>query len=644
MRAIRTEIMRNRFAAIVEEAAIAIYRTAHTTFVKQTQDFQCALTSTSGEIFAYPSLSGVVSNVAVNIEPVIEIIGRDNFRPGDLIITNDPFITHGMSTHLPDIHVVRPVFVDGELLCFAWAFLHSSDVGGAVSGSISPTFKEVFQEGLRIRPFKIYEEDVLNEGLVAIIQDNCRIPEQIMGDIEAMHAALQLAERRMMALSERYGVDDVRAGIDDVLSYAEQKARSAIGRLPDGRYSFMDYMEVVPGRPIMLNCVMTVAGKSVDLDFSGSSPQVAAACNFVNARHPSPALCRTILSYVITVEPDTPLNAGILRVVNASAPKGTVLNAEYPAAMGNRAVTFSRVYDVVLGCLNQAVREGLMAAGGGQAAIVAASVPDRNTRRPRVAVIQPMIGGSGGRRDRDGIDGIDVARSNLRSIPAEVAENEMPLLFRRFGLEPESFGAGEFRGGAAVVLDLECREAEMTMTVRGCDRLSFQPWGIRGGGAGATSRATLNGKKLGLIEVLSLSFGDRLYLQSPGGGGFGCPFSRDPERVATDVRNGYLSVGRAREDYGVVVADGVADAAATAALRRTYLHGATQPAFTFGGRRDRLEAEWPAEAQIELSRRMLDVPAGLRQIIKLEVENRLNLGATPAKVAETIDAALQAYC
>ena len=635
MRAIRTEVMRNRFAALVEEASIILYRTAHTTFIKQTQDYQCAMCTLEGEVFAYPRFNGVATLVGLSLKPVIDAIGAANMQPGDVIITNDPFSTEGVCTHTPDVFVLRPIFYDGALQCYSWAFAHVSDIGGAVPSSISPSFTEIFQEGLRMRPVKIYRGGALNDDLLAIIKDNCRIPEETWGDIKAMCSALASMDKRIVELCARYGADELQAGIEDVLAYAEAKSRDVIGALPDGSWTFSDYLEVVPGEPLMLCCTMSVEGTSVLLDFSGSSPQVQAACNFVTGKAPHPALVRCFVAFLLSSSPDMPMNGGIVRPISTRAPKGVLMNAEFPAASGNRAAAYTRIYDLVLGCLNQAVPGALAAGGGSQAAIIAASVSDRKTGKPRVAVIQPLIGGSGGRRGLDGIDAIDTPFGFLRSTPTESVENEMPFLVRRFGLVTDSFGPGTYRGGAALHIEIESRELDATFSVRGCDRFTFQPWGVAGGEAGHCGQGQRNGEAISLIELQKLGRGDTLYLRSPAGGGYGNPFLRDPAAVLGDVIDGLLTVDAARRDYGVVIADGAVDAQATQTARAG--HMPHTGAFTFGKRRNAYEALWPVEATRALSEGLLQLPSALRGPLKNWVRQRLPEGATPAAVTALLD-------
>lgn len=641
MRAIRTEVMRNRFGALVEEASIILYRTAHTTFIKQTQDYQCAMCTVEGEVFAYPRFNGVATLVGLSLKPAIEAIGLENMHEGDVIITNDPFATEGMCTHMPDIFVLRPVFHDGKLQCFSWAFAHVSDIGGAVPSSISPTFTETFQEGLRMRPMKLYKQGALNEDLLSVLYDNCRIPDETWGDIKAMCSALASMDHRINELCERYGADELQAGIHDVLAYGELKSREVIAALDNGNWEFSDYMEVVPGEQVMVNLTMTVNGSDVTLDFSGSSPQVQAACNFVSGKSPHPALVRCFVAFLLSSSAETPMNGGIVRPITVIAPKGVVMNAEFPAACGNRAATYTRVYDLVLGCLNQAIPGHIAAGGGSQAAIIAASTNDPKTRKPRVSVIQPLIGGSGGRKGLDGIDATDTPFGFLRSAPTEAIEHEMPLLIRRFGLVKDSFGAGKWRGGAALEIEMENLAHEVSFSLRGCDRFTFQPWGVAGGEAGHCGSGARDGNAVRLTDMQKISHGQTLYLRSPAGGGFGPAFDREPAAVLTDVIDGLLSEAKALEDYGVVIVNGKVDEDATKAARAGFTP--SEDVFNYGARRRSYEEVWPREATIALSRGLLKAPSGLRQNLKMRVRERLAEGANVEMVHEALQEAATYY-
>lgn len=620
MDVVLTEIMKNRFTAMAEEAATVGYRTAHTTFVKQTQDFQVALAKPSGEFFAYPTMTGVTSGSGQSIAAFTDFFAGA-FEPGDVLISNDPFSTGGLVTHTMDIHMVRPVFHEGRLICFAWSFVHASDIGGAVPGSISPDLYEIYQEGIRIRPTKLVRAGRLNEDIANLLRDNSRIGEAVWGDLTAMMAAMALLETRAVELCGKVGRETFERGIDDVLAYAERKAREVIGRLQDGEYSFIDYVE---GRdetdPIHIHCRLRIAGEEAWIDYSGSSPQVHAAFNFATGSRSHPFLCLGLTNYIQTVEPSIPINGGILRPIHAFAPLGTVMNADMPAAMGNRWVSAMRVYDALIGCLNQAIPGGIAACGSGQAGIIASSWVDPASGRSRVAVVEPFSGGSGGRVSADGVDATDTMIGFLKSTPIEHVEIETPLVIRRHELVPDRIGHGRFRGGAAVRIDIECLASEATITVRGLDRFRFQPWGAFGGRPGHSGRAVLNpdgdANELGRIRVLTMRQGDCLSMISPCGGGFGDPAERDPALVFRDVLDGLVAREEAERVYRVAIRGDAVDETRTAALRADAAE--SEPAgwsVAHGPERLRHEAACPPEASTALAQAVMEIPAGIRRAV-----------------------------
>lgn len=625
---VRTEVMRNRFAAIAEEASNVAYRTAYTTFVKQTQDYQVALASADGEFFAYPARSGVTSSVCQNVRGVVDQIGIQTLSPGDIIITNDPFAGDALCTHTMDIHLLRPVFRDGVVVAFGWAFIHASDIGGSVPGSISPTSWEVFQEGVRIRTSLLYRAGELNEQLWHFFADNSRIPELIWGDLQAMMAGLALLDRRMQELCDRLGLEAVLESVGDVLALSELKARAAIARLTDGEYWFSEYLEAFRGEGhIFIQACMRKSGETLEMDFSGSDPQVRYALNFTTSDRPHPFLCMPVVNWIQTVEPTTPRTGGIIRPIRTTAPFGSLMNATFPAAMGNRWVAVMRVYDAILGCLNQAVPGSLAASGAGQAGIISVSAVDRHTGRRHVSVVEPFIGGSGGRNGADGIDGIDQPVAFLRSAPVETVELETDLLIRRFCYEPASAAPGRYRGGLGMRIELENRGLPATVTVRGMDRFRFQPWGAEGGECGRSGRVTLALEggvetEIGRIDVLEMPQGAVLRMLTPSGGGFGDPFARDPALVIEDVRDGVLTPGQARARYGVAAdAHHLLDAAATETLRGPRRPAATS--FAFGPERLALDARWPPSCRAALARAVMQAPAQVRSFLLESIVSEL---------------------
>jgi N-methylhydantoinase B len=627
---VRTEVMKNRFAAIVEEASTIAYRTAHTTFVKQTQDYQVALATPEGEIFAFPYMAGVTTFIGISLKATLDYVGIDNIAPGDVIITNDPFISDGMCSHTMDIHLIHPVFHGEELLAFGWAFIHASDIGGAVPGSISPTLTEIYQEGIRMRPVKLYKAGALNRELLDLFQDNCRIPDEVWGDLKAMISALRSMDHRLVELCDKFGDDDIKAGMREVMDLAETKARSVIAGIPDGCYRFSDYLEgVVPGETIFINTTMTVVGDEVMLDFAGSDPQVPAALNFITGARTHPFLCLALSYYILTMEPGTPMNAGLNRPITTRAPKGTIMNAEFPAAMGNRWVTVMRIYDTVVACLNQALPGGIVTAGAGQAGIIAVQARDPITGKKRVSVIDPLCGGSGGRRNGDGVDGVDGPFGFLRSTPTETVEVETPILIRRFALAADSQGAGYHRSGAAIVMEMENRDLEVAMTCRGMDRFQFRPWGFEGGAAGESGSVVVNPgrpdeRDIGKITVLELKHRDLVRITTPSGGGFGDPLKREPERVLTDVRSDLLSTAKALADYGVVIRDGAVDVAATEAERARRRAARNRlETFSFGAERQATDEIWPPDVRAALATALLEEDAVARPHLLKAVRDRM---------------------
>jgi N-methylhydantoinase B len=631
------EIFKNRIQAIAEEMANVVLRTGFTVFVKETADFGTFLLTPAGETFGSPVVTGVNLSLGIPGEGVVAAVPE--WHEGDIVITNDPYATAGMSTHLADVFLVKPIFAGGRIIAFGCCFVHSSDVGGKVPGSISPTCYDIFQEGVRIAPVKLYERGRLNEQILRIFLDNCRIPEQNWGDLRALMASLHTGERRLHELVARYGAAQVEQGIQDLLAYAERQVRAMIREIPDGEYTFWDYLEGGPGGyPIRLRCRLVVRGDEILMDFEGTDPQVRAAFNLPSCdKQGHYMLVPSLVRYFRTLDPACPWNTGMVRMVRNRAPAGSVLNPEPPAACGVRAATFIRLMDVVIGALSQAQPDRLPAVGAGQACIVLLAMDDVRTGKRQVGVVQPICGGSGARPMRDGIDGMDFSVGYLRNVPAETLETDMPILIERYGLRPDSGGAGRYRGGTGIELTVRVFAPDTVMTARGMERMQFRPWGRLGGLPGENGTAVKNlgtpgAAPTGRIDELLLQPGDTVTFLSQGGGGYGDPYERDPEVVAADVRRGLVSAEAARRDYGVAVAGGRVDLPATEALRRSRPRRRTP--FIFGPERDAFEAVWTDAMQTALIRALMERPLALRNYLKqramADVERRAATGRVPA--------------
>jgi N-methylhydantoinase B len=648
-------ILSNRFQAVVDEMAQALFRTAHTVFVKETQDYGAALVSLAGEVFAAPRRYGVLMMIGMPMDDAIAAISHD-VQEGDVFISNDPEATRGMCTHLSDVFLWKPLFHAGELVCYAWTFIHMSDVGGRTPGSIAPSSYEVYQEGIRVPPQKLFRAGVLDEVFLNMFLVNTRTPEQNWGDMKACLAALNTAERRVNQLIGRYGKARVARGIDEVLDYAEAQARRVIGHVPDGTYRFFDFIEadMVGLGLVRINLAMTIDGGEMLLDFTGTAPQVRAALNLPSyGKNGHWMLITGLVNWLCTREPQIAYNAGLVRPMKVRIPKGTILNPEPGAAYGARYSTSHKVCDVTIGALAQAVPDELPATDSGQGSILLVSVPDFASGRTRVSVIQPIVGGSGARPGLDGVDGTMVILNFLRNVPTEMIEREMPaIVIRRYGLREDSGGAGRWRGGTGTIIEFETRSPYTTITSRSMERYIFPPAGRRGGTPGTTGFTTLNPgtpteRDIGKIDVLELGPGDVLRIGTQGGGGFGDPLTRDPLVVREDLENGIISGETAADVYGVAFgADSEVDEEATV-RRRTALAASRPwsepPEFSFGPAREAYHRRWPADLHDAIAAATEGLPGLkrqlLHQLITKRIEKRLADGAVADGAAVTAIAA-----
>jgi N-methylhydantoinase B len=642
------EILNNRFTGIVEEMGYVIHRAAFTVFVKETWDFDSALVTPEGEIFCYPRNIGVTNMLGMHMGDAIRCIPE--YEPGDVIITNDPHRTRGMCTHLPDIMLFKPLFHHGRLLCFAWCFIHASDVGGLVPGSISPTAFDKFQEGISIPPTKLVRAGKLNQELLDLILSNCRIPEQNWGDMKALLAALTICERRMEDLLGQYGLETVDTGIRDLLDWGERRARRVFEDVPDGEYEFSDYMEgdLFSRYHVRIKVRVIVRGSEIHLDFTGTDPQLRAALNIPTYNKPNQWIVLGIVNYLRTSDRTLPLNRGVLRPVSVTIPQGTLINPLPFVATGARHTAGYRVSDVVLGALSEAVPDRIPAAGAGQASIVLLSHLDAQTGQYKVNVLQPMQGGSGGRPTKDGIDGVNFSAGSLRNVPTESIELEAPVLVKRYMLA-EHVAAGRFRGGTGVVFEFEVFAANTIVTARGMDRFRIRPWGRKGGRPGTLGRTLLNAgrtteRDIGKIDVLKLAPGDTVHIVSPGGGGYGEPLDRDAELVRKDVSDGFVSPEEAFNVYGLVLEGGKVDLTKTVA-RRAELRSMAAEEFVFGEERANYERRLPCAVQDAVAGVLLHYPPALRHFLKErlyeELEGNGGAGLDVAVLGERVQELLK---
>ena len=604
--AVNTEIFANLFRAIVNEMGWIIQRSAHTTFVKETLDFGAALVTPQGEQFAVVDATGVTAMVGVPMAPGIDAFA--DWAPGDVAITNDPYATAGMVTHLNDIYFLKPLFSQGELICFAWAFVHCSDVGGKVPGSIDGANSEIFQEGLRIQPTKLYRKGALNQELVDLISSNCRSPEMNWGDLNAAAASLNRAETRLTQLIARYDLETVQSAMGRILDRAEAVTRSVLKQIPAGSYEFVEYLEDdhVSAVPVRAKLVLTADGDgAVELDFSGSDPQLESAINLpAGGQKHHPMLSLALMNFVVTQTAGQVFNAGILRCINLKLPEHSFVNASFPAACGMRVVTSMRVHDLALGALASALPGRVPAGGAGQLAVISIATADL-AGKTRVVAANAVVGGAGGGCGLDGISATDFPTAALRNIPVEVLEAEAPVRVRRFALRADSEGAGQQRGGFGVEYAFALTDHRARVVTRGKDRHKFAAWGVAGGRAAQPSFSRMEKADGTLIEVGKRAVqqpdpGDLMVVAGGGGGGHGDPLARDPELVRQDILDELISPARGRSEYGVMLTeDGTVDAKTTAAQRRRLAQQRTPHATVdFGPGRSAWQRDWQAAYEL----------------------------------------------
>lgn len=645
------QIMANHVRAAAENMAYTLYRTAHSTFVKETEDFTTQITDAAGNCVGIPMDLGATWYPGITYGRAMAMI--PDYEPGDICFTNDPY-SGFVATHVPDLHMWKPLFHDGEIVCFACGHIHNTDMGGAVPASLSRALTEVHQEGVRFPPLKLYRRGELNEELLRVMLLNVRKPEQNLGDLKAFVGALNTGERKMRAMIARFGPDRVKLGLAGVLDYAEHQAREILRAMPDGEYRFADYSDEdsVNGNPVRLALALRISGDSAVLDFTGSDPQLTSALNVPTGGDPRHTLLLVGIYYVLcTLNPQLVLNAGLTRPFTCIVPDGTVLNPQFPAAVGMRSLTCGRLRSLIFGAFSLAIPHAMPAAPAGSSSIVNVMTTDNRTHRTILAAVNPIVGGAGGMPHRDGTNGSGADAAYLKNTPVEITEAEVPIQILRYGLMPDSGGPGAHRGGLATALDFQVFSPNTRITARNRDRSKFRPWGILGGHAGAPSDfirnpGTPREQVLGNTDTVTLDPGDVIHIHSPGGGGRGSPLQRDVERVMLDVERGYVSVASAETDYGVVIRNGTVDIAATETKRAALRSLESGAHFALGPEREAHEAIWTDESYATLSRLLMALPVHWRFFVKskiFEMAGQPPAGANRSMVATAFAAVRLAF-
>jgi N-methylhydantoinase B len=592
------EILKNHTRAAAESMAFTLYRTAHSTFVKETEDFTTGLTTPEGETFATPTELGATWFVGLNYGRAIRMI--DSYQEGDICMTNDPYSGY-VCTHPPDMHIWRPIFHEGEIVAFSVGHIHNTDVGGAVPASLSRTLTEVHQEGVRIPPAKILQQGKLNRQVLDIFLANVRAPDQNWGDLKAQIAACNTGERKVREMIARFGIDTFRQGVSDLLDYAEAQARAIVRGLPDGVYPFADYMdEDAPGGwPCRIKLTLTIKGDELIFDFTGSDPQLESSLNMPTGGDERHVLLLVGMIYVLySLDPSLFLNSGVARVCRCVLPSGTIVNPVFPAAVGMRTLSCNRLHGLTFGAFAQAAPDRLAGAPASGGPIMNVNTIDNRTGRRIMAAIDPMTGGSGGRAAGDGHDGSGANQGFLKNTPVEINEVEAGIKVLRYGLARDSAGPGLHRGGLGTELIFQAFSPNTRVTARNRDRTHFTGWGIAGGKAGGASKFIRNpgtAREINLqnTDILTIGPGDVIHVTCGGAGGWGDPLKRDPAAVLLDHRRGWVSAAHARDRYGVALHDGAVDTEETQALRTRMSASRRDSGFyDLGPYREAFEAVW----------------------------------------------------
>jgi N-methylhydantoinase B len=576
--AFTSEVISNALATVVDEMAVAIVRTAHSALIREAMDFSTALCDPHGQIVVQSgsSIPIHIGSIPDAMASIIAVFGADA-RDGDIYLLNDPFAG---GSHLPDIFVIKPLFCAGQHLGYAVTVAHHADVGGRVPGSVAADNTEIYQEGIRLGPVRLYEAGVANKALVDVLERNVRMPEMLFGDLGAQIAACQIGQRGLAEIEARYGVERLREYERALLLRTEQLTRLAIGKLADGHYTFTDHIDDdgLGSGPLAIVVSVLIRGDTIAIDFTGSAPQVRGAINATASYTKSAAY----LALKTALSDDIPTNSGFFRAVEVTVPSGSVLSVAHPGACGNRGLTGYRAMDAVFGALAQVLPAQVRAAGEGGTTTYAfgGRLPDGRS----FSVRESLLGAWGGGCGRDGVDGIASPAANISNTPAEVLEAEYPVAVQSYGFVPDSGGAGTYRGGLALMREL-CYCADQGSFYLRADRQRFLPYPLAGGCPGTPVRISMvrdgSERKMPTKVSVELRRGDVMRIVLPGAAGWGPPLERDPQLVLADVRAEKLSRAYVRRVYGVVVTESPPDetdrgglhidVAATSKLRRRRL-------------------------------------------------------------------------
>ena len=554
---VTVEVIRNLLMSIAEEIFSIIVRSAYSTNMKERRDVCTAVIDPDGNCVAQvESLASLLGSMLVVVPNIYKKFGRENIKPGDMFVVNDPY--HGGGNHLPDISIAAPVFIEEKLIGWIANIGHHSDIGGKVPGSTSGDADSIFQEGIRIPIIRIYEYGKLLPGVLDLLLDNTRVPQEREGDLTAQMSANLIGVQRMLEAFVKYG-SVLTDCMQDLVNYTERRIRAVVSTLPDGDYSYTDYLDGCGEKypdPLPIKVSVNISGDEMTFDFTGTAQQIKAPINV-----PWPCTKAGVFFAVkALMGEDIPANEGINRAIRIIAPEGTIVNPKEPSPVGAQIDCQQRIPDAIFGALAPIFPDVIVTAGNG-ACTTTILAGDGVSGTDDVFIFHEVIAGGGGAsQTTDGLSGVQVNMTNTSNMPIEATEMEFTkILARKYELYKDSGGAGKMRGGLGIERELEIMQNDVLYTGLG-DRHRFHPWGLAGGGdggVGAFYKISSEGSKVTHMghktTSLPMKKGDIIRVVTPGAGGYGNPKERSPEKVLQDVIEEKVSIDAARTLYGVSI-------------------------------------------------------------------------------------------
>ncbi len=539
---ITIEVTRHKLEGIANEMQSTLLRSSFSPIVKEGLDASAGLFTADGQTLAQACAIPIhLATLIPVLQKIIETFPPDRMHPEDTFLLNDPY-TGG--THLPDIALVQPIIVDGRLIAFSAAMTHHQDMGGMSAGSVPTNATEIFQEGLRLPPLKFRDAGKLNDTLIAIIRQNVRIPDTVMGDINAQLAACSIGVRRLTELAGKFGHDPLQSMFRELLDRSEIMTRQALGRVPRGVYRYVDYLDndgIELDKPIRIEVAVTVNQSGIHIDFTGTSPQVRGPMNCV----PSGSLAAACFAIRALTDPAIPTNAGCFRPISLHLPAGSLVNPVEPAPVNARTSTIKRITGCIIAALADVLPDRVPAPAAGEMALVAFG--GRRADGENFVTGDLVASGSGASSASDGVDVIETDATNCMNLPAEAMEMETPIRLNRVALRTGSGGTGQFRGGLGVEREYEVLVDDVTFTHRG-ERHFSAARGVSGGGDGARAESVILRRDGGIETIPSkivtrLMKGDRIVLRTAGGAGYGDAAARAADAVGADIADGKIMAG-----------------------------------------------------------------------------------------------------